>query len=78
MAKEEDKDLKLIDQALQLLGEHFDSVQILATRHESATHDGTINIAKGVGNWFARYGQCVDFVHKQDAYQVKNINEERL
>ena len=49
-------DVNRVNKALEELGEHFDSVHIFATRHESGESGGTININKGVGNWFARYG----------------------
>jgi hypothetical protein len=55
-------DVALVEKCLQHLGEHFDSVQIFATRDEPAEREGTIKISKGVGNWYARYGQVVEWV----------------
>lgn len=62
----EDDDLKRVTEALNSLGEHFDSVHIFATRHEPATENGTVAVQRGVGNWFARYGQVREWVLKRD------------
>lgn len=44
---------KQINRILAQLGEHFDSVQIIATRHNPS--DGsTQTMERGVGNYFAR------------------------
>jgi hypothetical protein len=63
-----DEDMKRVDDAIQTLGDFFDSVQIFATRHEPGEHDGTIAINKGAGNWFARYGQVKEWVVKTEEY----------
>lgn len=57
-------DLKMVRTAAEQLGEHFDSVQILCTRHEPGTDDGTVNVNYGVGNWFSRYGQAREWLIK--------------
>jgi hypothetical protein len=62
MSEGQDKDLELVKQAAISLGEHFDSVQIFCTRHESGEQDGTVTVKYGTGNWFARYGQIKDWV----------------
>ncbi len=62
--QEKEQDLKLVNQALNTLGEHFDSVHIFVTRHLG--QDGTANINKGVGNWFARAGQIRDWCIRAD------------
>lgn len=61
-----DEDTERVDVALNSLSEHFDSVQIFVTRHEPAEEDGTIHTAKGVGNWFCRYGQVKEWLIAQD------------
>jgi len=58
--------MKLLDDALKVLGEHFDSVQIFCSRHESTLEDGTVLACKGIGNWYARYGQVQEWIVKQD------------
>lgn len=66
-------------EAAQALGEHFDSVQVFATRHEEGTSHGTINIHVGVGNWFARFGQVRDWVVKKEEetkVEIRKMEEE--
>lgn len=67
MSDEESQKIQTEDRArvhehLNALSEHFDSVQIFVTRHESGRLDGTIRCELGAGNWFARYGQVKDWV----------------
>lgn len=64
MSAQSDHDLKMVREAAERLGEHFDSVQILTTRHEPGTEDGTVNVNYGVGNWFTRYGQVREWLIK--------------
>lgn len=59
-------DIERVTQALNSLGEHFDTVHIFATRHEPAEADGTINVNNGVGNWFARYGQVKEWIVREE------------
>ena len=56
----------MVDKAARALSEHFDTVQILCTRHASGDEDGTVNISIGIGNWFARYGQVKEWCLKAD------------
>lgn len=59
-------DWELVGKALDMLSEHFDSVQIFTTRCESGMLDGTIRVEKGSGNWFARYGQVKSWMKRMD------------
>ncbi len=59
-------DIKRIEACLQHLGEYFDAVHIFATRHEAGEEGGTIKVQKGVGNWYARYGQIHEFMITTD------------
>lgn len=68
MSDEESEDLDRLKQALDLLGEHYDSVHIFVSRHEPAIHDGTVSCNKGVGNWFARFGQIKLWVLNEEAH----------
>lgn len=61
-----DKDIAIVKSHLEKLGEHFDSVHIFASRHESGIEDGTVSVNLGSGNWFARYGQVKEWTIKQD------------
>ena len=65
---DEDNDLKLLKDAAQALGEHFDAVQIFASRHEAEVEDGTVTVHDGVGNWHARIGQVRDWIIRQDEH----------
>lgn len=61
--------------ALQLV-EHFDSVQIIATKRHQA---GTLIVPRGEGNWYARYGSVRDWVLRQEEDSrcgVRRNNEE--
>lgn len=46
------------------LGEHFDAVVILCTRHDGAR--GTRTVAKGAGNWHAQYGIIREWLVNRD------------
>ena len=59
------KDKQMVEKAIQELSEHFDSVHVFASRHESGEENGTVSIQQGCGNWFARYGQVLEGVTKQ-------------
>lgn len=61
----EDKDLKIIREIAEKLGEHFDSVQIFCTRYES-DECGTISAKWGIGNWFSRIGQVREWIARHD------------
>jgi len=57
MSVEEDKQQEMLNEHARQLGEHFDSVQIFASRHESGIHGATLNFAAGEGNFYAAVGQ---------------------
>lgn len=55
-----------IDKALELMREHFDAVQILATFQENGSTDtGYV----GFGNWYARQGMAHEFINKDIAQE---------
>lgn len=71
MTTKPDPASKAIDQALHILGEHFEAVQILATR----TVEGNTHTAcRGVGNWYSRQGLAHEFIQheisKENAIQI--------
>lgn len=57
-----DEDMALVRKHLDLLSEHFDTVQIFCTRYNpnkttDSDEDGTTSrVNMGIGNFFARYG----------------------
>lgn len=59
-AEQADLDYAHVDAALNVLIEHFDTVQIFATRHMG--DEGTAQVARGRGNWFARKGQVEEWL----------------
>lgn len=70
MSAEESADVERLKKSALELGEHFDTVQIFCTRHQSESEEdtGTVNINYGLGNWFARLGFVKDWVIRQDEY----------
>lgn len=61
-----ERDLALVDQAVERLGEHFDTVQIFVTRHDQGEEDGTVSCIKGSGNYYARLGLVNEWLTKED------------
>lgn len=72
---EETEDMKRVKAAAEVLIEHFDAVQIMATR-SAPDLDGTLNVSYGTGNWFARYGHAVDWVKKADFRGYRDVMKE--
>lgn len=72
---QEDQDTDRVRQAAEALGEHFDTVQILVTRHEEESV-GTTNVCWGKGNWFARYGQVREWLLKSEERTKESIRKE--
>lgn len=56
----------LVAKAAKELGEQFDSVTILCSRHEGSR--GTRTIAKGAGNWHTQFGIVREWLlnHEED------------
>lgn len=53
---DEERELAIVKNHCVMLTEHFDTVQIFVTRHESNAI-GTVSCNFGTGNFFARFGQ---------------------
>jgi hypothetical protein len=60
-AETKDLDIRRIDDAVAVLSEHYDTVQIFVTRYDSQSGE-TMNLESGTGNWFARRGQVDDWL----------------
>lgn len=71
-----ESDMKLVREACESLSEHFDTVQVFATRYDSNLDQGTVNVLWGTGNWFARYGQIRTWLIKKDAETRKDAEAE--
>lgn len=66
-AEEElDPDMALIARHVDQLQGHFDTVQVLCTRHRTVTHGGTKYWTNGSGNYLARYGQAKEWVLREE------------
>jgi len=53
---ENEKAAMLLRQTALSLNEHFDSVLILATKHDPEASGGTLKFCGYAGNYFANYG----------------------
>ena len=51
---------EIVKKALHDLGEHFESVQILAT---TVSEGQTLRSFSGCGNWYARLGMAHEFIN---------------
>ena len=51
-------DGQVLQKAVDMLSEHFDNVQIFVSRQEDGTRNRSTSFSvRGIGNYFARYGQ---------------------
>lgn len=70
MSDQKDEDMKLIEHHAAILSEHFDTVEIITTRHQPNTGDkdenGTVMCNSGTGNYFARYGSVKEWLLRND------------
>lgn len=66
----------LLARVASQLGEHFDTVQIFASKHDPAEADGTVTLNYGVGNWYARYGQVIEWTIKHDEDARKSMYDD--
>jgi hypothetical protein len=58
-----DIDEERLKKAADELLDQFDSVEIVATRHEGC-EAGTVNFSHGVGNWYSRYASLQEVLIK--------------
>lgn len=67
---------KLLEKTVHELGEHFDTVQIVATNYDGATGI-TQPYSRGIGNWYARHASCEELVRTaRDESVAKAIAEQ--
>ena len=69
---DEERDFQQVDRALATLTEFFETAQVFVTRH---TASGTVNVNKGLGNWFARRGQVAEWLVKENENSRASIKE---
>lgn len=72
----EETELGLVEKHVNQLAEHFDTVQIFTTRHDAGVEDGTVTVNMGAGNWYARFGQVMEWVVKSDERARAVIRDE--
>lgn len=60
---------EMVRKHVQDLGEHFESVRVFVTRANPDKMCDTQAIDNGTGNFYAAYGQIVEWVAIQDQYQ---------
>jgi hypothetical protein len=60
------QELALVKQHISQLMEHFDSVQIFATRFDGEDDGNTRSVQAGDGNYYARYGHVVSWLKDQE------------
>jgi len=66
---------QIVLDAAHRLAEHFDCVQILATRMNQGH---TQFVKKGVGNWYARHGMAQQFIQIGAAEDLATEIAEKL
>jgi len=66
----DDPELAMLQKAMDSVSEHFDTIQIFATRQDQ---DGTFHHECGTGNWFARRGQIRDWLTKSDEVAKQEV-----
>ena len=85
MSFDDDKRLemeKIVKDACARLSEHFDVVQIFVSKNPVELPDGTLEagdtpcISRGIGNYFARYGQVQDWLVRQVAQTHHSARED--
>ena len=59
-------ELSPIEKAAAELGEHYDPVMIVCTRHEAVTEGGSTLEAHGTGNYYGRIGSVRQWLVKQE------------
>lgn len=69
-------DVNLLKKHSEQLSEHFDTIQIFATRHMPAELNGTRTVEYGSGNWYARYGQAKLWTVRHDEMERKSAAQD--
>lgn len=72
--QEEEYDLGRVRAAIEVLREHFDTVQIFVTRKDPS---GTTCCQLGIGNWFARYGHIRLWVLKEEHLDARDRTKDK-
>lgn len=68
-----DDDLKEIERHVAQLGEHFESIRIIASRNQDGK---TITCSSGAGNFYAQLGSVRDWLVRQEAQSQEHARQE--
>jgi hypothetical protein len=63
------RDMAILKRHVAQLCEHFDAVQVVATR---VYPDGTMSFCEGGGNYYARVGAVRSWLMREDAMTVRD------
>ena len=58
---------RLVREFIDRISEHVDSVSVFVNKKRDCGNKGTWHMTNGYGNWYARYGQIMDWVEQQKA-----------
>lgn len=61
-----DPDVQRVQDAIDQLMEHFECVQIFANRYDSNDDGNTHAVARGQGNYHARFGMAHEWVVREE------------
>lgn len=70
-----DENLAVVKRHVAMLMEHFDSVQVFATKSNDED-ETTFSVNYGSGNWYARYGQVQEWMVQQASRADAQIRKE--
>ena len=68
-----DEDLKEIERHVAQLGEHFESIRVIASRNQDGK---TITYSSGAGNFYAQLGSVRDWLVRQEARSREHARRE--
>jgi hypothetical protein len=71
----DDRQLAVLRSHCIQLTEHFDSVQIIVTSYDTG-EDRTRKGSYGMGNWYANYGACKEWVQEKEAQLRKAARDD--
>ncbi len=72
----DDETKRLVEKAASELGEHFDSVRIFVTWQAEDNQSITRSLDISYGNWFASFGQVLEWVEIQRGKTRMSANPE--
>jgi hypothetical protein len=70
---DDDPELSRLDRCLAQLSDHYDSIEIITTRHNG---EATISVHRGTGNWFSRYGAITEWITFAKARVIEKVRRE--